>query len=311
VAVFDKTGTLTIGRPHVHRVGVLDGWTPRDMLRLAGAVEQGSGHLLARSLVDAARTELGTAPLPVATGVEEAPGRGVRGHADARRVTVGARSYVAELEPRAARSLDALDARLGGDQGLRAYVAIDGEAAGVIEYADRIRDGLSGVLKELEALGYRRTVLLSGDHTPNVRAVATEVGIREAIGDLLPEGKVDAVKRLEGLGERVLMVGDGTNDAPALSSATVGVALAEHGGGITAEAADVVILVDDLARLPEAVQISRRTVRIARQSIGVGLGLSGVAMLFAAFGFIAPVLGALIQEAIDVAVILNALRTSR
>ncbi|HSB54081.1 MAG TPA: HAD-IC family P-type ATPase, partial [Gemmatimonadales bacterium] len=125
-----------------------------------------------------------------------------------------------------------------------------------------------------------------------------------------PEQKVAAVQRLMKGGERVLMVGDGTNDAPALSSATVGIALASGGGGISAEAADAVILADDPTRITEAMTISRRTMRIARQSIWVGLGLSSVAMGFAAAGMIPPTIGALLQEAVDVAVILNALRAS-
>jgi P-type E1-E2 ATPase len=157
-------------------------------------------------------------------------------------------------------------------------------------------------------------VLLSGDHQPNVRAVADAVGVHEARGDLLPEDKVTFVRDLVDSGARVVMVGDGTNDAPALSSATVGVALAGsegHGSGITAEAADVVILADELARLPEAIRISRRTMSVARESLVVGLGLSAVAMVFAALGYIAPVAGALIQEVIDIAVIVNALRASR
>jgi cation transport ATPase len=129
-------------------------------------------------------------------------------------------------------------------------------------------------------------------------------------GDLLPEHKVDAVRALEREGHRVLMVGDGTNDAPALSSATVGIALAAHGGGISAEAADVVLLTDDVTRVADAVEIGQRAVRVARQSIGAGLLLSGTAMVFAALGHIPPTLGAFIQEAIDVAVILNALRAA-
>ncbi|MGH7499438.1 MAG: HAD-IC family P-type ATPase, partial [Gemmatimonadales bacterium] len=155
----------------------------------------------------------------------------------------------------------------------------------------------------------RRILLLSGDSEANAAAVARAVGIDEVYGDLLPEAKVACVHRLMKEGERVAMLGDGTNDAPALSSATVGIALA-GGGGITAEAADAVILADDPTRLEVAIAISRRTLRLARESIWVGLGLSGVAMVVASFGHIPPIAGALLQEAIDVAVILNALRAT-
>ena len=145
---------------------------------------------------------------------------------------------------------------------------------------------------------------------PTPRRSARAVGIEEAHGDLLPEQKVAYIQRLVKEGERVLMVGDGTNDAPALSSATVGVALASGGGGITAEAADAVLLADDPTLLRQAIAISRRTLRLARQSIWAGLGLSGLAMIAAALGYIPPIAGALLQEGIDVAVILNALRAT-
>jgi P-type E1-E2 ATPase len=190
-------------------------------------------------------------------------------------------------------------------------VAVDGQPAGTIDFADEVRPGLPEMLAKLSTLGVRRFLLLTGDHADNARAVAAACGIREVMADLLPAEKVAAVDRLERSGERVAMVGDGTNDAPALRRATVGVALAAHGGGITAEAADVVLLADDPARLVEAIAISRRTLTIARQSIWAGLGLSAVAMVFAALGRIPPTGGALLQEGIDVAVILNALRASR
>jgi P-type E1-E2 ATPase len=222
-------------------------------------------------------------------------------------VAVGARSFVLE-QP--GIPLDAVAALERGGSGLRAYVAVDGRLAGIVEYADQLRPGLDVVMAGLRALGVTRTLLLSGDHTPNARSVAAAVGIDEVHGDLLPEGKVAIVSRLRHEGARVAMVGDGTNDAPALTVADVGIALAGHGGGITAEAADVVILVDEPARVVEAIRIGQRTMRVARQSIWVGLGLSGLAMLFAARGYIVPTVGALLQEAIDVAVILNALRTS-
>ncbi len=194
---------------------------------------------------------------------------------------------------------------------LRAFVAVDGRAAGSVTYADRIRPDALAVVGRLRELGVTQVALLSGDHAENVAAVARQVGITDVAADLLPEDKVRHIARLARGARRVLMVGDGTNDAPALSSATVGLALTGHGGGIAAEAADVVVLVDDLGRVPEAIGISRRTLRVARQSLVVGLGLSTVAMGVAALGHLAPAVGALLQEAIDVTVILNALRAAR
>jgi P-type E1-E2 ATPase len=141
--------------------------------------------------------------------------------------------------------------------------------------------------------------------------VADRVGIADARGNLLPADKVAVVQQLQRAGERVLMVGDGVNDAPALSRAEVGMALAAHGRGIASESADVILLEDDLTGVAEAIEIARKTMRVARQSILVGLGLSALAMGFAAAGLIPPVMGAALQEGIDVAVILNALSTSR
>jgi heavy metal translocating P-type ATPase len=305
--VFDKTGTLTHGRPAVASVEVLGGTTADALLHAAAAIEIGSGHLLARSVVDEA-LERGLG-IGAATEIVEHAGRGVTGIVDGHRVTAGNRALVASLHPHVAAALDAHVP--ANDGGLRAYVAADPAGAGVITFADRMRDDLPAFIHRLNALGLTRTVLLSGDHAENVKPVAAALGITEARGDLLPDGKVEAVKRLEAEGRRVLMVGDGTNDAPALSAATVGVALAAHGGGISAEAAGVVLLADDVTRVEDAVRIGQRAVRIARQSIIAGLVLSGTAMVVAALGFIPPTAGALIQEAIDVAVILNALRAAR
>jgi heavy metal translocating P-type ATPase len=307
VAVFDKTGTLTVGRPQVSRVLADPELGPEELLRLAAAVEHGSGHLLARMVVEEAQAR----GIVVAESREvvEAPGQGVTGVVEGHRVTVGGWSYVLRLAPGAEPALRRLlTAR--PDDGLRAYVTVDGGGAGVIEYADRLRPELGDFFRRLRELGIRRTVLLSGDDPANVSVVASAMGIAEAHGDLLPEAKVAYVRRLVKAGERVVMLGDGTNDAPALSSATVGIALASGGGGITAEAADAVLLADDPTRVAEAIAISRRTLRLARQSIWAGLGLSGVAMVAASLGHIPPTVGALLQEGIDVAVILNALRAA-
>jgi heavy metal translocating P-type ATPase len=306
VAVLDKTGTLTIGRPEVSHVHVTSGWTQNDLVGLAAAVERGSGHLLARSVVAEAHRR-GIMP-PVAVAVVERPGRGVNGQVGNRHVAVGAKSYVAEISGMNEAALERLN---GGDPGLRAYVAVDGRAAGALDFADRLRETAPATLRRLRAAGIRRTLLLSGDQSRYVADIARQSGISDARGDLLPEDKVDVVAQIERSGERVLMVGDGVNDAPALSRATVGIALASHGRGIASESADVILLDDDIAGVAEAVEIGRKTMRVARQSILVGLGLSATAMVFAAAGAITPVAGAVIQEAIDVAVILNALRTSR
>ena len=306
VAVFDKTGTITVGRPGVRRVIPTGALARSEVLRLAAAVERVSSHLLARTLVQAAEKE--GAALPDAGDVREEPGRGVTGRVENSVVTVGAASFAIATYPAVGAQLDALtDAGVG----LRAFVVVNGQLAGIVEYADEVRPGIPDFLGALKTLGVKRFLLLSGDQVSNVRAVADEVGIEEAAGDLLPEQKVNVVRDLIETGARVMMIGDGTNDAPALSTATVGVALASQGGGITAEAADVVILADDVSRVAEAISISRTTMRIARQCIWFGLGLSAVAGAFAAWGRIAPVPGALLQEGIDLAVILNALRASR
>jgi heavy metal translocating P-type ATPase len=306
VGVFDKTGTLTVGRPAVSRVVAAPPWDKTTVTRLAAAVEQGSGHLLARSIVAEAQRRNGS--LPPTTAVSEVAGRGVSGLVAGRWVTVGARSFALERSNGDEAGLHALE---NGDAALRAFVLIDGEPAGAIEFADTIRPNIPETFARLRRLGVDRTVLLSGDHPSYVAIVAAAVGISEAKGNLLPADKVALVAQLEHAGEHVLMVGDGVNDAPALSRAEVGVALAAHGRGIASESADVILLEDDLSAVAEAIEIGHKTMRVARQSILVGLGLSVVGMVFAAYGMIPPVMGAVLQEGIDVAVIVNALRTSR
>ena len=299
-AVFDKTGTLTVGRPEVGQVAPIAPHTEGEVLRLAAAVERGSGHSMARTVV--AEAEARSIPRTPALRIHEFPGRGVEGVVDGRTVVVGAASLIRD--------------RTGSGPGangaaLRAYVAIDGRLAGSITFADRVRSDAIAMVTQLRLLGFDHIALLSGDDQATAQEVATAVGIPIVQGDLLPEDKARYVSALRGEKRRVLVVGDGTNDAPALASATVGLALAAHGGGIAAEAADVVLLGEDLSRIPEAVALGRRTLRIARQSLIAGLGLSTVAMGFASLGHIPPAVGALLQEGIDVAVILNALRAAR
>lgn len=305
VVVFDKTGTVTLGHPDVATVKALAPWTESDLIRLAAGVEEGAGHPLARSVVSHARRR-GLA-IPVARNVRESPGRGVTGLVEDRWVAVGSRSLVAETAPEARADLQGL---LADSDELHALVAIDGRGAGVIGFRDHPRPGMTEALTDLRAGGIDRLVLLSGDHTRTAEAIGRSLGFAEIAGDLLPADKVARVEGLRRAGHQVLMVGDGINDAPALTAATVGMAIARHGGGIAAESADVVLLAEDPGRVAEAVRLGRRTLAIARQSVLFGLGLSGSAMVVAAFGHIPPAAGALLQEGIDLAVIVHALRAA-
>ena len=306
VAVFDKTGTVTVGKPEVASFHVDNGTAGPSLLAMAAAVEQGSGHLLARVLVEYALRE--GSVLPRARALQETAGRGVRGEVDGVQVAVGSPTFVAEQLPALAARLQSFD---GARDGLRAYVGTSDGALGRVEFADALRPDLAGLFDALRTLGITRLLLLSGDQSTNVAKVAEALGIREYAGDLSPEDKVRRVEALQAEGARVVMVGDGTNDAPALSTASVGIALAGHGGGVSAEAADVVLLVDEPQRVADAILIGRASMRIARQSIGVGLGLSVIGMGFAAAGLLEPTAGAIAQEVIDVAVIINALRAAR
>lgn len=302
--VFDKTGTLTIGTPTVEQIEPLNGVTSHELLRLAGSAEQVSSHVLARALVDTAIDHVGALPSP--TSVREAAGRGVIAEIDGSQVVVGSARFVGERY-----GADVLDRFVHRDIGASqpiALIGIDGKLAGIVRYRDQLRPGVTALMQRLRSLGVARLVMLTGDHELHAQAIAREAQVDHFEAELLPEHKVDALHRLAQHYQPVAMVGDGINDAPALATATVGVAMGAHGTGISAEAADMVLLVDDISLVGEAVAIGQHTITIARQSIFIGLGLSFVLMLVASVGLIPPAVGALCQEVVDVAVILNALR---
>ncbi|HEX9279313.1 MAG TPA: heavy metal translocating P-type ATPase [Gemmatimonadales bacterium] len=294
--VFDKTGTLTIGHPAVARVRALNGLPAADVLRLAAAVEQYSSHHLGRAIVEHGRQQ---GPLADLGEFQEAPGRGVSGRVDGRTVEVGSAAYLATRGIAVSETPPAETT---------AYVGVDGLLAGAIEFADRMRHQVPALLHRLAVLGVTDTVMLTGDREASAEVIAGQAGIRTVRANLLPADKVAAVEELKRRHGAVVMVGDGINDAPALAAATVGVAMGAHGTAISAEAADVVLLVDDISRVGDAMAISRRMRRIALQSIGVGLGVSLALMAVASLGYLSPPVGAVLQEALDAAVILNALR---
>ena len=296
-AAFDKTGTLTRGHPTVVEVRAADGWTPDDVLRLAASAEQYSTHVLADGIRRAAE-ERGL-PLSAATAAEETATNGVRAAIEGRSVVVGKPRYVRSLAP------DTRTVEIASGQAA-AYVAVDGVFAGALILADDPRAESAGVIAWLRAHGVERAVMLTGDAEPTARAIAAAVGIDEVRADLLPADKVQLAAGLQP--RPVLMVGDGVNDAPVLAAADVGIAMGAKGATAAGEAASVVILKDSLAGVVDAVAIGRDTLRVALSAIGIGIALSIGLMLVATTGLIPAVAGALVQELVDLATILYALR---
>jgi len=305
--VLDKTGTLTTGRARLVGVESCGSLTAEEVLAFAAALDQASAHPLAEAIVAAAR-ERGLG-LPLPESVREEPGEGIEGTVAGRRVRLGRLAHVdgsglfgawAERTVRRAER----------DGAAPVFVSVDGTLAGALLMADAIRPEAPRALRALRAAGIRRTVMLSGDRAEVAEAIGTALGFDDVLADRSPADKVDAVRaeRAEGV---VVMVGDGVNDAPALAAAQVGVAMGARGTAAAAEAADVVLLVDRLDRLVDALLIARRARAIALQSVLAGMALSGLGMLAAALGHLPPLAGALLQEGIDVAVILNALRAVR
>ena len=298
--VIDKTGTLTVGRPEVTNILPSGAIAADELLRLAASLDQASQHIVAGAIVaDAHRRGLA---LSVPAGVSERPGEGVSGVVEGHRLVVGGRKYLSSsLAGPFMRSPSIAPGTI------TVSVGVDGAHAGEIVLADRLREGTQKLLQDLRRLGVDRIVLATGDRADVARAVTEGLAFDSVRADLTPDQKVLVV-----LSERkngpVMMAGDGVNDAPALAAADVGVAMGARGAAASAQAADVVLLVDRLDRIVPAMRIAQRSRRIAVQSVVAGLGLSGVAMIAAVLGYLTPVQGAFLQEVIDVAVIANALR---
>ena len=304
-AILDKTGTLTQGRPTITAIITGEGFTERDVLALAASLDQASAHVMATSLIQAA-ANAGLTLLPP-SNIAELPGKGIEGTVGGRRVAIGGDTYVRNRSSGGQLLLRELHDHDGVQS---VAVAVDGFVAGVILLQDQLREDARTTLDALRTAGIERIVLASGDMDHIAQTVGRSLGVDKILGDLSPEGKVAAVRR-EAATRSVMMVGDGVNDAPALAAAEVGVAMGARGAAASSEAASVVLLVDELYPLATALNIARRTRTIALQSVFIGLGLSIVGMIVAALGYLPPVQGALLQEAIDVAVIFNALRALR
>jgi heavy metal translocating P-type ATPase len=304
--LFDKTGTLTAGRPRLADVVVAPGREAFEVLRAAASLEQVSPHVLAASIVQGARDR--GIPLDLPTDAAEQPGAGIGGRVDGTQVRVGSASFVASGSALPAWARD-VRRRVTLEGATAVYVAVGEELAGALVLDDPVRPETPRVIRALRRAGVRRIVMVTGDHYGVADMVGAAIGADAVLAERTPADKVDSVAEERANADGILvMVGDGINDAPALAAADVGVAMGARGATASSEAADVVITVDRLDRLPEAIRIAARSRSIALQSVVAGMGLSLVAMLVATTGALSPVIGAVLQEAIDVVAILNALR---
>lgn len=296
-AAFDKTGTLTYGRPALVEIRTAGSFSEDEVLRLAASAEQYSSHVLAASVMDAARSR--TLAFESGSGATEYATHGVRARFGGQEVAVGKPQFVAE----SAAGVEETDLASGQ---LAIYVGVGGEFAGCLVMSDPIRGEARRTLAELLALGVTETVMLTGDARPTAEHIAQAAGLTDVRAECLPPDKVEAVRTLPR--RPVMMVGDGVNDAPVLAVADVGIAMGARGSTAAGESADVVIILDDLSKVASAVRIGQRTVKVALQSIWIGIALSVALMIAAAAGYVPAIAGALSQELVDLATILNALR---
>jgi Cd2+/Zn2+-exporting ATPase len=304
VVAFDKTGTLTQGRPQVTDVVALDLVSPDDVLSLAAAVEKSSTHPLAAAIVGEARSRGRT--IAESTDVQQVPGHGVTALVDGRRIGAG-RQTMFEQNGDAAALTAAVDEITRAGKSV-VVIGIDGRAVGVIGLADRPRANARETIERLRRVGISRTIMLTGDHQAVADSIAREIGVDEWHAELLPQDKLALVQKLQEQYGPLAMVGDGVNDAPALATASVGIAMGGAGTDVAIETADVVLMADDLCKLPDAIELSRFSRRIIKQNLVIALGVISVLAPLAAMGFTYLGVAVLFHEGSTIVVVLNAMR---
>lgn len=294
---FDKTGTLTEGKLSVEEIQVIAShYSEDELIKYAASGEQESSHILARSLVSyAKKQQLSLYPV---TNLEEITGQGIEAQVNGKNVRVGKAAFAGSANELRTKQT-------------AVYVAIDHHYIGSITFADIVRKESAETIKELNTLGIQKTIMLTGDHASIANTIAKEVGISEVHGECLPEEKIQVLNELKEVDRPAIMVGDGVNDAPALAVADVGIAMGAHGSSAASESADAVILKDDLSRVSTAVHLSQDTMRIAQQSVLIGIVICVILMLIASTGVIPALFGAALQEVIDTISILSALRARK
>jgi Cd2+/Zn2+-exporting ATPase len=312
VVAFDKTGTLTLGRPAVTRVMPCGGRGERELVATAAAVEHGSEHPLARAIV--ARALYDNLAVPAAIAFSALPGRGARATVGGREILVGSERLMSEtgLEASAAAWLAERSAALAAEgESVLAVASSDGELLGAIAVADRVRPGAREALAELRREGVERLVMLTGDRREVAERIAGELGVDEVRAELLPDEKSAVIADLRERYGPVAMVGDGINDAPALATADVGIAMGVAGSDVALESADLALMKDDLSALARLFDLSNRTLAIIRQNVTLSLVTKLAALLLGVFGFVNLWIAVLADVGTSIVVTLNGLRLAR
>lgn len=312
---FDKTGTLTFGVPQVKEIIILESgtnWTKDQILALSASIEQFSTHILSESIVAYANEK--KLDLFIPEKFEETIGQGISGIVKMDGLEIEVSDGNSNLYKTIGINInqEALDITKNSKENgeMAVYIAINKIAVAVVVFSDKIRDDISLILQKIKGTG-AEIVLVTGDTEERAQKIGKELGFSKIVANCLPENKMDLVQKYESEGKMVVMIGDGVNDAPAIGRASVGIALGYHGATTSTDTADAIITSDNTSKILELTKISQKTVAIAIQSIFIGMALSIIAMIFALLGYIKPISGAMLQEAIDVLVILNALRALR
>jgi len=298
---FDKTGTLTKGKPVVEAVETYGGMKEQDVLALAAAIESNSAHILAEAVTDEAKNRK-VKPITV-RNVSEEPGFGLRADWNNKKVLLGKYAFLHNNDATFPDENEAAE-----NERTTTFVAVDGQVVGALHFTDEIREEAKQTIIDLKQSGVEHILMLTGDNESVAKNIAEQVGITEVYAGLLPKDKVTGIKNIDKSYHPTGMVGDGVNDAPVLAASDVGIALGARGSTAASESADVVIMLDDVHKVAQAVRIARRTIRIGLQSIWAGIIISVGMMLVFSTGHFPAVLGAALQEVVDVVVIINALR---